>query len=147
MPAPLNVWSMLYYLTEIEGITWRQGDWTANKIVKALKGEPINKYFEITFRDGKKARFDQSNVATFLPIVFRAVAEKLKEELATPFDIVAIPNSDATIKDNADCRIFEHARAIASAAGNGVQAVPALRWKREDADPQGWRQPRSGGAL
>jgi predicted amidophosphoribosyltransferase len=63
--------------------------------------------------------------------VFRAVAEKLKEELAPPFDIVAIPNSTATIKDKADCRIFEQARAVASAAGNGVRAIPALRWKRE----------------
>ena len=148
MPAPLNVWSMLYYLTEVDGITWRQGDYDANKIIKAVKGEPLNGYLDITFSDRTVRRYTQSNVSDLLPVVFRTVADKLKAELATPFDIVPIPNSTATINDQSDCRIFEQARAVASFVGNGARVVPALRWKQERTPTsQGRRQPRSSRAL
>lgn len=40
----ITVCGALYYLTEIEGIEWRPDDYTANKIIKVVKGEDIKGY-------------------------------------------------------------------------------------------------------
>lgn len=126
MSAPLKVWSLLYYLTEV-GVTWRQEDWTANRIIKAVKGEPFNGYFKIKI-GGKWTTFEQSNVEQFMPTLFRAVANKIGDLVKGEFALVPIPNSSATINDGADFRTFEHARAIAAIIGGRATAVPALRW-------------------
>lgn len=129
MSKPLSVWSILFYLTEVEGLEWRQADYDANKMIRAVKGEPIKGYFEIDTGD-KRRRFDQNNVAAdFLPVLWRAIARKLSATVSGPFDIVPIPNSTATVEDFSDCRIFQHGRAIADAVGNGTKCVTALRWK------------------
>src|SRR5271154_5725000 len=113
MSAPITVWSLLYYLTEIDGITWRQDDWTTNRIVKAVKGEPFKGYFQVV-AGGRHYRFDQSNLHQFMPALFGAVAAKLNELVDGPFDLVPIPNSTATVTDGADFRTLAHAREIAA---------------------------------
>lgn len=129
MSTPLRILSAVFYLTEI-GFAWRQEDYDANKIVNALKGNPINGYIDINL-GGDVRRFDQSNIAGLMPPLYRGIAKKLKTTLAGPFDVVPIPNSAATIENKADCRTFEHARQIAKAAGDGCRFVPALRWKQQ----------------
>ena len=128
MSAPLRVWWLLAYLTETEGLTWRDADYTTNKIVKALKGDAINGYFRVKIGDQWKS-FDQSNIQEFMPTLFRAVATKLNELVTDDFDLVPIPNSSATIKDKGDFKTLSYARSIAEAVGSRATAVPALRWK------------------
>jgi predicted amidophosphoribosyltransferase len=76
-------------------------------------------------------RFEHSNCETFLPYLFRAIANKLKDSIAGEFVIVPIPNSTATIKDENDFRTLIHAREIAAAVGSRAKAIPALRWAEE----------------
>lgn len=143
MSTPIKVWSLLYYLTEVEGIVWRQDDWDTNKIIKAVKGEPINGYFQFKI-GGQKKKFDQLNVSEFMPVLFCAVAKKLGKLLSGKFDLVPIPNSSATIKDEADFKTWAHARAVAEAIGSRAAVVPALRWKqvKDRAHDGGTRDPQ-----
>ena len=85
MSAPLNVWSMIFYLTEVEGMTWRQEDYVAKKITDAVKGRPINRYFEVSV-GGVVRRFDQDNIQTFMPSLFQTVASKLQSLLQGPVE-------------------------------------------------------------
>lgn len=129
MTAPLNVWSFIYYLTEVEGLSWRQDDYVGKKIVDAVKGKPINGYFEIKV-GGQKTTFNEGNIHQFLPNLFFTVAGQLKNLVGSPFDIVPIPNSGAVVGDDSDFKTLSHAREIAKFVGGGTQAVPALRWNQ-----------------
>lgn len=128
MTSPFNVWSLLYYLTEVEGLTWRQGDYNALKIIRAVKGEPIKGYFEVNVGKQRK-KFSQENIDEFFPSLFATLAAKLKEMVAEPIDIVPIPNSTASVGSKDQFNTLLHAQAIASRMGNGSQAVAAVRWK------------------
>jgi hypothetical protein len=72
----IKVWSRLYYLTEVDGIVWQDPDYTANKIIKAVKGNTFNRYFQITTTQGERKPFDQSNVDQFMPNCFGASPPK-----------------------------------------------------------------------
>jgi hypothetical protein len=52
MTAIPVMWACLY-LTEVEGLTWRGNDYTAMKIVKAVKGEPINGFVRFPLGAGR----------------------------------------------------------------------------------------------
>jgi hypothetical protein len=130
MSAPLRVWSLLYYLTEVEGLVWRQEDYTANRIIKVVKGEPIKGFFQVKIK-GQNRRFEQSNVKDFTPALFNALAKKIQEAVNGDFSMVPIPGSSATVKDKTDFRTWSHAREIAKAVGQRATAVAALRWKKE----------------
>ena len=67
----LRVVSLCSYLTG--DLKARSIDWPAIKMVKALKGDPINGYFELLV-DGVTQRFDKNNVGQFLDMVPRAMA-------------------------------------------------------------------------
>jgi hypothetical protein len=130
MPETLRVWSVISYLTEVEGLTWRQDDYTANKIIKAVKGEEFKGYFDVKIGNQQK-RFDKTNIAQFMPVLYQAVGNKIKELIGNRVTLVPIPNSKATIRDRTDFRTLVHARAIAESIGNSAGASAALRWRSE----------------
>src|SRR5579863_6818688 len=144
MPNELIVWSMVRYLTEIGGPAWRDQDFATRDIVKIVKGQPFNGYFEITV-GGKKRRFDQNNGQDLLPSIYGGAAKKISTLIQGNFCIVPIPNSEATIADRASFRTLEHATGIASkvSGNNRAKALDALRWKRakEKAHQGGGRNP------
>lgn len=144
MSKPLSVSSLLYYLTEVhEDLAWRQEDWTAFKIVKAIKGNPIKGYFLLKI-NGKEKRFEQSNIQEFLPILFKTVGAKLSQSTQGPIDVVPIPNSTAIAANQDDFKTWAHAREICGAAGDRFQVVPAIRWKeaKQPAHEGGSRDPQ-----
>jgi hypothetical protein len=61
-PNELKVVSICSYLTG--DLKPRSNDWPAIKMVKALKGDPINGYFELLV-DGVAQRFDKNNSPDF----------------------------------------------------------------------------------
>ena len=134
MADTIAVYSLLHYLTEVEGFTWRNQDYTANKIVHAAKGDPIKGYFEVVIVEDEsrvRRRFDQKNSEEFIPILTGTVATRLGDVVDGNFAIVPIPNSDATVTRSDQFRTLDHATRIASAIGSRAIAVPALRWKKE----------------
>jgi hypothetical protein len=65
MPSDgLKLISLCAYLTDTSS-AWRGVDHTATKMVKALKGERINGYFDHTIA-GKVRRFNQGNIQDFV---------------------------------------------------------------------------------
>jgi predicted amidophosphoribosyltransferase len=93
-------------------------------MVKALKGEPLNGYFDYEIA-GKVRRFDQSNVQAFVERIPRALARMIARHLDVRATLVPIPNANVTIATR-DFRTFELARAVAGYSGGQLQAVPAL---------------------
>ena len=93
MPSAANelrVVSLCSYLTgELKA---RSIDWPAIKMVKALKGDPINGYFELSV-DGVNHRFDKNNVGQFLELVPRAMAAAILPRIEGTATLVPIPNS------------------------------------------------------
>ncbi|SRR5579885_1553762 len=121
-----------WYLTEIEGIDWRDMDYTAMKIVKAVKGEPINGHFYGVISTGEKPRrFDQSNVQTFVQAFIGAIGRKLRTTIGkdSEISIVPIPNSNAVVPLVAPCRTDELAKNIADGFGGGAVVEPLIRWR------------------
>jgi hypothetical protein len=143
MSKPLRVWSRVYYLTEVEGVTWRAQDYTGHKIVQAVKGKPIKGYFELLV-GGKVKKFEQSNIGAFMPILFNTIGKKIAELTKGPIDIVPIPNSTAVVGSKDDFKTLSHAEAIAEAVGDRATAIPALRWKvaKKPAHEGGSRDPQ-----
>jgi hypothetical protein len=143
MSKTLSVWSLVSYLTEVDGITWRSEDYTANKIIKLLKGRPLNGYFNVKI-NGQTKTINQLNVKHFMPVLFQAVANKLNSIIRGEYCIVPIPNSEAAVDVPGDFLTLQHARAIAEATGGRASAIPALRWKapKEPAHRGGTRDPQ-----
>lgn len=141
MPT-LTVWSMLRYLTEI-GVKWRDEDFVSRNIVKIVKDEPFNGYFNLKFSGGTR-RFDQQNGHTLLPALYGGMAKKIGGTIAGEFSIVPIPNSDGIASSAADFRTLVHVRAIAAAIGPRATAIDALRWNgpKDKAHQGGSRNPQ-----
>src|ERR1700733_1066276 len=121
----LDVWSLLFCLTEIEGVTWRPQDYTTSKMKKIVKGEEIKGYFEIMVGNQRK-RFDNDNRADFLPYLYNAMATKIKSIITVPIEIVPIPNKIALAKNHDPFPTWDHAKGIATRLANGSTAVDAL---------------------
>lgn len=107
---------------------WRQSDYDASKMVKALKGDPINGYFDFKIGD-KLRRFDQSNVAEFVKRIPVALAKMIAREVEGPATLVPIPNSHVTDTNALDFRTLNLARSVAAASGGKLTVVPALVFK------------------
>lgn len=128
MARPIRVLSRVAYRTSVEnGQRWRQIDYCANKLVKALKGEPINGHLEIRVNRVRK-RFDQANVAELLPVIHSTMAARLATEIEGNFTLVPVPNKRAVIGVD-DFPTRTSAEAIAGLLGGRVSVSPCLRWK------------------
>jgi hypothetical protein len=120
----LKLVSICAYLTDVS-VEWRGIDHTASKMVKALKGDPINGYFEHKIA-GKVRRFDKTNIKDFLDRVPPAMAKLIARHVSTKATIVPIPNSHVVDVQSINFRTSELAKAVAAASNGQFEAVPAL---------------------
>jgi hypothetical protein len=133
----LKLITLCSYLTA-RPAEWRQGDYDASKMVKALKGDPINGYFDFKIGD-KVIRFTQANVGDFVKRIPRALAKMIARQVDGPATLVPIPNAHVTDPAAADFRTLDLARSVAAASGGKLTVVPALVFK----EPQ--QKSRKGG--
>lgn len=120
----LKLVSICAYLTDVS-VEWRGIDHTSSKMVKALKGDPINGYFEHKIA-GKIRRFDQANIKDFLDRIPPALAKLIARHVSTNATIVPIPNSHVIDIQGPNFRTLELARSVAQTSDHQFQAVPAL---------------------
>jgi hypothetical protein len=125
MPSDeLKLITICAYLTDTSN-EWRQLDYTASKMVKAIKSEPINGYFEYPIA-GRIRRFNQSNVVQFTERVPKALARAIARYLDRPATLIPIPNAHVTSPNSPDFRTLEIAEGIARESDGLLTAVPAL---------------------
>jgi hypothetical protein len=120
----LRLVTICSYLTDTSN-TWRGADHTASKMVKALKGDPINGYFDLTIK-GSKRRFTQQNVAEFVAIIPEVLAQVILSKTEGSATLVPIPNSQVTHLDIAGFRTLYLARGISDHSRGRLTAIPAL---------------------
>ena len=137
MPSnELKVVSLCSYLTG--DLKPRPGDWSAIKMVKALKGDPINGYFELSV-EGVNRRFDKNNVGEFLDVLPRAMAGAILPRIEGTATLVPIPNAHVVRPDEPNFPTLKLAQGIAAASGGRLKAAVALVFK----EPQ--EKARKGG--
>jgi hypothetical protein len=107
-------------------------------MVKALKGDPVNGYFELSV-DGIAHRFDKSNVGQFLDLVPRAMAAAILPRFEGNATLVPIPNSHVLRPDEPNFPTLKLATGMAAASGGRLTAAVALVFK----EPQ--EKARKGG--
>jgi hypothetical protein len=135
-PNELKVISLCSYLTgELKA---RSIDWPAIKMVKALKGDPINGYFDLSL-SGVTHRFTQQNVSEFLDFVPRAMASAILQRIEGHATLVPIPNSHVVRPDEPNFPTLNLANGIAAASGGRLKTAAALVF----AEPQ--EKARKGG--
>jgi hypothetical protein len=124
MPTLKALW-ICPYLTMVDGITWRSSDHTATKMVKTLKGQPFNGYFEIAQR-GTRRRFASANASEFLPTIYKNMARVILQRTQGNVTLVPIPNSAVTSIDHPAFRTKELAEGIASFGEGRLASAPLL---------------------
>jgi hypothetical protein len=131
----LKVLSCNAYLTD-RNVEKRQVDWTAMWRVKALKGDPINGFFEVSTSTGVR-RFDQYNVAEFLKMIPGRMAKAILANITGPATLVPIPNSHIVDPTTAGFKTLDLARGIAARSEGRLTAVPALVFREPQAKSRG----------
>jgi hypothetical protein len=126
----LSVWSACLYLTTIEGGTWREEDWTANRIVKCMKDRHFNGRFSVNF-GGDLRYFDYGSREDAVTLLIPDLAHKMGELMNGQFSIVPIPNSAATVDVSESFRTEYLARRIADHLHGRAVVAPLLRWKQQ----------------
>jgi hypothetical protein len=125
MPSEdLKLVSLCAYLTDTS-LPWRNVDHKATKMVKALKGESINGYFEQEVA-GRLRRFDQNNIQEFLARIPRALARMIARHVEGRATLIPIPNAHVTKPDEATFPTLVLAQAVARESRGNLSAVPAL---------------------
>jgi hypothetical protein len=126
--ATISVHTFCRYLTSVGGTPWRNADWTANKLVKVLKGDTFKGYFDLTLPNGQERRFTQANAKDVLPVVHAVMAKMVRDAAPNrlPVSLVPIPNSSVTTVGSDAFRTRTLADGIATASGDGIVAVPAI---------------------
>jgi len=125
----ISVTSVLCYLTQVEGLTWRDQDYRAHKMIKIIKGEAINGYLDAGTKE-KRIRYTAANQVDFIPHLVAAVANGLRPALQKGSVLVPIPNSSAVVGGKTPFATQILAEQVARAIGNEVRAEPVLRWKQ-----------------
>ena len=120
----LKLISLCAYLTDVSS-PWRGEDHVASKMVKALKGDPINGYFNYIVA-GQNKRFDQSNIKEFVDRIPPALARMIARQVDGPATLVPVPNSHVTAIDTPNFRTLELAKLVAAHSKGQLTAVPAL---------------------
>lgn len=117
-----------YHLTDWNGITPRQADYNAAKVVKVVKGKSLNGWFNASV-GGQTLRVDEANKQNFLDLLWKRIGTILSEHPGSQYALVAIPSSAGTVDAQEPHRTLQYARAIAAASNGKVAAVDALRWR------------------
>jgi len=128
---PIEVWSRCSYLSG-GGLPWREADFCAAAIKKALKGDTINNNCHVVL-GGSGFQLNQASRDEVAPRMAKDVATHLKKRFpkGTKLSLVPIPNTDAVVGADGPFRTLELAHEFAralTAAGLPAAAVDALRW-------------------
>src|SRR5262249_45163273 len=110
------------------GVGWRPEDYRALKMVKAIKGQPINGHFHSQV-GGKWRKYNQSNVHEFVARAPRGLAASIRRHHSGPATIVPIPNSHVIAPDTPGFRTLELANEIAKHSNGVLKVTPALVFK------------------
>lgn len=97
-------------------------------MVKALKGDAINGYFDFKIGD-KMRRFDQSNVAEFVERIPRALARMIARHHPSEATLVPIPNSHVVSATTPRFKTLELARKVADHSAGKLTVAPALAFR------------------
>lgn len=124
----LKLITLCSYLTDVTE-EWRDSDYTASKMVKALKGDPIKGYFNIQI-GGQNRRYTQANIDEFLARIPRALSRMILRKIDGPASLVPIPNSHVTNIDAENFKTLELARGVARHSGGQLTVVPALVFRQ-----------------
>jgi len=124
----LKLITLCSYLTDVTE-EWRSSDYTASKMVKALKGDPIKGYFyhEIGVQS---RRFTQANIDEFLVRIPRALSRNILRKIDGAVSLVPIPNSHVTDIDDDNFKTLNLAREVARHSGGQLTVVPALVFRK-----------------
>lgn len=124
----LKVISFCTYRTS-KGAGWKNRDWAASKLVKAIKGKPVNGYADIPVGAEGFRRLDATNVAR-APAIFALIAgQRVKWNEAGPIAFVPIPDSDCAMGAPTAPRTLGLAKALAESSLTGDSiATDILRW-------------------
>jgi predicted amidophosphoribosyltransferase len=126
---PLRIVSFATYLSNTD-VKWRSDDFNANKFIKALKEEPINKHAWIPLPLGGILRkLQQSNSEKAFEWFAEWAAEYIEEKKkARPLALVPIPGSTCGINGDLVPRTRRLADELAKRLKK-VQVWDGLRWK------------------
>ena len=129
MPSELKVVSLCSYLTETS-IHWRPEDYSALKMVKALKGDELNGYFDAIV-SGTRKQFNSANIDEFVKLIPKAMCKTILAEINGNATIVPIPNSGITDPRQQGFKTLGLAEDIARHSGGRLTAIPALVFKKQ----------------
>lgn len=129
----MNVKHICFYLTDWNGISPRQEDYTAAKIVHCLKGREVKGYFDVILR-GVRHHVDDKNKHEFLTALWAAIGDLYARALSSTHALVPIPNSGAIVGSASVYRTLSFAQQIAQASSGKLIATDALRWKRAEGE-------------
>ncbi len=123
----LTVHTMGAYASYLnEEIGWRQIDYDINKLIKALKGDPIKGYADLFNLEGKVVRLSSDNPDVAFKLFGDWAAKRLREIHLTDCTLVPVPSSScASFADTTSP--LRMARAIKSSL-DGLPNV--ARWLR-----------------
>lgn len=118
----------IYYLTEV-GVQWRNQDWLARNLIKAMKGEDFNGYSDIKF-GATVRRLTSSNREEIVPLLLGAFCASYCKKFPEAGTLVPVPNSEATVGSKEAFRSQYLAEVFAGHSNGKLKVVPALRWKQ-----------------
>jgi hypothetical protein len=120
----LKLITLCSYLTDVTE-EWRDSDYAASKMVKALKGDPIRGYFDLTV-GGQTRRYRQANIDEFLARIPRALSRNILRKIEGPASLIPIPNSHVTDVGDKNFKTLDLARNVARFSAGQLTVVPAL---------------------
>jgi hypothetical protein len=124
---PLTVVSFATYLNSVD-VAWGDGDYNALKVVKAIKGLPVNKFAYVPVC-GVNRRLEQANLEDAIDWFGQLAATYvLAQNLAHPLTFVPVPNSKCAVTNTDLPRTLLLAQAIARRIPN-AQVWDGLRWR------------------
>lgn len=137
----MKVTSFVRYLTG-QGLTRRQGDWDASKLVHALKGDDFSGYANFA-RDGVSVNLSASHGISrcqthALDAVATVLATVVKQTTSTAV-LVPVPSSQSTVNAPVQGASSKLAHAIVQKTGGSYWAVDAVAFT------QAIQSARSGG--
>jgi hypothetical protein len=115
-----------YHLTEVEA-NWRQVDWKARIIVKGLKQEPFNGYFDAKMANAIK-RITSANVEELVDYLMPLIGRRLRDDIDGPISIVPIPSSGMAVGKQGPFRSVELAKKVAAGFGDGATVRQSVWW-------------------
>ena len=124
----LQLISFARYLT-VPGVQWTQPYYSANKLVKAVKGQEVRGFANLNLA-GIPFTLNRNSAPQAIPYMAQVIVKELRQLLSTPHYVVPIPHSACTLSSSESPKLCTLANLIASS--NAASTVwDGLRWDDE----------------